>query len=254
MTFDKDQFFKPLPRRWKAALLATSASVACLGAIANAQSNTTGPQANLKFRNDYFGYGLSVGPRVTYTDNIGLQPSPFKNDEIAVSIGSNGSAIYATDRLAAIFDGSLDVSYLVDDGSLVASQDVGGVATATVSDNLFYVDVAASSSRQLAGENARFSRNINAGRNQRINVHNFSVSPYLNHQFADGSAAAISMLSRTTTPGRRKRSPPITPARNSVACRTALTVTSIAPMTTALHSFRTSSLSRRPAMRMSSLR
>lgn len=181
----------PLPRNAKRALLATAALVAVSQAGALAQQQQSGPTAPLQFRNDYFGYGLAVGPRVTYTDNINLAPSGFAQDEFAAGMQSNGSAIYANNRFVGIIDGSLDVSYLFNQGKLVASQDVGGVGTATIADNLFYVDVGASSSRQLAGEDARFSQNVNAGRVQRVNVHNFVVSPYLNRRFSNGSAAEL---------------------------------------------------------------
>lgn len=192
MTEMTDKFFKPLPRRAKAALLATSASVVVIGAAnALAQEQDTGPQAQLRFRNDYFGYGLSVGPRATYTDNINLAQDANKEDEVATSISANGSAIWSTNRVTAIIDGSLDLSYLLDASDIVASQDVGAVGTITLADNLFYIDAGGSTSRQLAGENARFSRNINAGRDQRVNVHNLAVSPYLNRRFDDGSAVEL---------------------------------------------------------------
>ena len=192
MTDTVRKFFKPLPRRAKAALLATAAAVSVIGAAAAvAQENDTGPQAQLRFRNDYFGYGLSVGPRATYTDNINLSSDINKEDEVATSIAGNGSAIWSTNRVTAIIDGSLDVSYLIDSGDLVASQDVGAVGTITLAENLFFIDAAGSTSRQLAGENARFSRNINSGRAQRVNVHNLALSPYLNRRFDDGSAAEL---------------------------------------------------------------
>jgi uncharacterized protein (PEP-CTERM system associated) len=191
MTNAVTKFLEPLPRRAKAALLATSAATAVLGAAALAQEQNTGPQAQLRFRNDYFGYGLSVGPRVTYSDNINLASSGNKDSEVAASVAANGSAIYSTNRVTAIIDGSLDVSYLIDQASLVANQDVGGLGTVTIADNLLYFDVAGSTSRQLAGENARFSRNINAGRAQRVNVHNLAFSPYLNRRFDNGSAAEL---------------------------------------------------------------
>ncbi len=192
MTDTARTFFNPLPRTAKAALLATAAAVAVIGAAAAlAQEQDTGPHAQLRFRNDYFGYGLSVGPRATYTDNINLSADPNKEDEIAASVAANGSAIWSTNRVTAIIDGSLDVSYLTDSSELVASQDIGAVGTITLADNLFYFDAAGSTSRQLAGENARFSRNINAGRAQRVNVHNIALSPYINHRFEDGSAAEL---------------------------------------------------------------
>lgn len=182
---------RPLPRAAKTALLATAAAFAFGHATAFAQNQPAGPQAPLKFRNSYFGYGLAVGPRVTYTDNISLAPDGFRDDEFAAGVSADGSAIYSTNRFTGIIDGSLDVSYLTDQAELVASQDIGAVGTATVADNLFYVDLGASSSRQLAGEDARFSNNVNAGRNQRVNVHDFAVSPYLNRRFPDGSAVEL---------------------------------------------------------------
>lgn len=189
MTFDRLSFESPLPRRAKAALLVTASAVVVLHAAAFAQDQDSGPKAELRFRNNYFGYGLAVGPRVSYTDNIQLTPNG--DSEFAVSVASNGSAVYSTNRFTGVIDGSLDVSYLTDQSELVASQDIGAAGTATISDNLFYFDIAGSTSRQLAGENARFSQNVNAGRSQRVNVHNFSLSPYLNHRFANGSAAEL---------------------------------------------------------------
>lgn len=191
MHTDRNRLSTAPLRKISSILLATAAGVAASNAAALAQQQDTGPQAQLKFRNSYFGYGLSVGPRVSYTDNIQLAPSGFRNDEFAASIGANGSAIYSNNRFTGIIDGSLDVSYLTDQSEVVASQDVGAVGTATIADNLFYVDLAASSSRQLAGENARFSQNVNAGRNQRVNVHNVAVSPYFNRRFPNGSAAEL---------------------------------------------------------------
>lgn len=191
MTLDRKNLMKPLPRPARQVLLATAGLVVFGHAAALAQYQTSGPVAPLKFRNDYFGYGLAVGPRVSYTDNISLAPSGFRDDEFAAGVAADGSAIYSNNRFTGILDGSLDASYLTDQAEVVASQDVSGVGTFTVSDNLFYVDVGASSTRQLSGEDARFSQNVNAGRNQRVNVHNFAVSPYFNRRFANGSAAEL---------------------------------------------------------------
>lgn len=191
MTNIRGNLMRPLPRTAKRALLATAGLAVFGHAAAFAQSQKAGPEAPLQMRNDYFGYGLAVGPRVSYTDNISLAPSGARDDEFAAGVAANGNALYTSNRFTAIFDGSLDVSYLTDQAELVASQDVSGVGTATVADNLFYIDVGASSTRQLAGEDARFSQNVNAGRNQRVNVHNFAVSPYFNRRFANGSAAEL---------------------------------------------------------------
>lgn len=190
-TTNRVRLMRPLPRFARSALFATAAAVVVCQSVALAQNQQAGPQASLQFRNDYFGYGLAVGPRVSYTDNIALAPDGLRDDEFAAGVAANGSAIYSTNRFTGIIDGSLDVSYLTNQSELVASQDVGAVGTATIADNLFYVDVGASSSRQLAGENARFTQNVNAGRNQRVNVHNVAASPYFNRRFANGSAAEL---------------------------------------------------------------
>jgi uncharacterized protein (PEP-CTERM system associated) len=190
MVFDREKLLRPLPRSAKRALLATASIVIASHAIALAQEDDTGPKAPLRFRNDYFGYGLAVGPRVSYTDNINLTPTN-RDDELAFSMAANGSAIYSTNRFSGIIDGSLDVSYLTDQADIVASQDVGAASTTTIAENWLYFDAAGSTSRQLAGEGARFSQNLNAGRNQRVNVHNFALSPYVNHRFTNGSAAEL---------------------------------------------------------------
>ncbi len=192
MRLNREKLMQPLSRTAKRMLLATASLVVAGHTVALAQNQSlNGPAAPLQFRNDYFGYGLAVGPRVSYTDNIALLPDGFRDDEMAFSVTSNGSAVFSNNRLTAILDGSLDLSYLTDQAELVANQDIAAVATATVAENLFYVDIGGSTSRQLAGENARFSQNVNAGRSQRANVHNVAVSPYLNRRFADGSAAEL---------------------------------------------------------------
>lgn len=181
---------QPLPRMARAALLATSALVAATGALAQS-AGYSAPGAQLRLRNDYFGYGLAVGPRISYSDNINLNDSGARDGEVSAGIFTSGSAIYTTKRFTAVASGALDVSFLVDQGELVASQDVGAAGTATLVDNLLYFDLAASTTRRLAGENARFSQNLNAARDQRVNVHDFSLSPYLNRRFGDGSAAEL---------------------------------------------------------------
>lgn len=191
MIINREKLMQPLPHGVRKVLLATAGLVVATNAAALAQNAVSGPSAPLKFRNDYFGYGLAVGPRVSYTDNIALAPSGNRDEEYAVGVQTNGSAIYSNNRFSGIIDGSLDASYLVNQGEFVASQDVGAAGTVTVADNLFYIDVGGSSTRQLAGESARFSQNVNAGRNQRVDVHNFVASPYFNRRFANGSAAEL---------------------------------------------------------------
>ncbi len=145
----------------------------------------------LTFKTDYLGYAASVSPRAAYSSNINLAPDGFEEEEVIVSNLFTGNAIYSTKRFTGLIQGDLDVSYLTEAEDVNVNQQIGGVGTATIAENLFYFDVSGSTSRQLVGDNARFSQNINAARNQQVNVHSFALSPYLNRRFDDGSSAEI---------------------------------------------------------------
>lgn len=172
----------------KAGLLAAASSVVAAGASAQVSDEFSAP---LKLRSNYFGYAASVSPRVSVSDNINLQPDPLEQGTAILSTLFNASAIYSDKRFTGIIDGDLDLSYLTDDSDFVVNQRIGGTGTATIVDNLAYFDVSGSTARQLIGDNAAFSNNINAARNQRRNVHSFSLSPYLNREFTNGSAAEL---------------------------------------------------------------
>lgn len=174
-------------RRLKRALLASAACAVATGAIAQ----VTAPAPPLRLRSDYFGYAASVSPRVSYSDNIDLAPKGLEDDEIIVSNLFTGAAIVSTRRFTGIISGDLDLSYLTNDGDFNVNQRIAAASTFTVADNLFYVDLAGSTSRQLLGENARFSQNINAARGQRADVHSYAVSPYFYHEFSDESSAQL---------------------------------------------------------------
>ncbi|MEM9013889.1 MAG: hypothetical protein AAGB02_02165 [Pseudomonadota bacterium] len=167
--------------------VAGCASATALCAIANAQfsGNTTAP---LTLRSDYFGYAASVSPRVGFTDNINLASEGAREEEYSFSTLLNLSAIASKPRVTGVFLGDIDLSYLANQDEFVVNQNVGAAATFTGVDNWLYLDVAGSSQRQLLGDNARFSNSLNSARNQRANVHSYSVSPYLHHRMADNSA------------------------------------------------------------------
>ena len=165
---------------------ASGASVAAAGGAALAQ--VAEPTAPLSFRTDYLGYALSTSARAGYTDNVNLASSPNEEDEIILSTLFTGGAIVSTPRVTGVFLGDLDLSYFVDDSDVIVSQNVGAVSTFTGLDNWLYLDVAGSSRRQVVGDNARFSGNINAGRQQQVNVHSYTASPYLYHRLADQSS------------------------------------------------------------------
>lgn len=174
-------------RRIRKALLASAACAAATGAIAQ----VTSPAPPLRLRSDYFGYAASVSPRVSYTDNIDLLPDGLEDDELIVSNLFTGAAIFSTRRFTGIISGDLDLSYLTGNSDFNVNQRISAASTLTVADNLAYIDFAGSTSRQLLGENARFSQNINAARGQRADVHSYAVSPYLYHEFADQSSAQL---------------------------------------------------------------
>lgn len=170
-----------------AMTLATAAGLFAGEAVAQ----TSAPTAPLKMRSSFLGYSASVSPRVAYSDNLNLARDDLKNDDVILSTLFTGGAIVSNNRITAILSGNLDFSYFTDRTDFVVNQKVGGAATATIAENLFFFDLAASSSRQLVGDNARFSANINAGRNQRANVHSYSASPYFYRKFSNLSTAEL---------------------------------------------------------------
>ncbi|MEO1014167.1 MAG: hypothetical protein AAFX08_03165 [Pseudomonadota bacterium] len=174
---------------------AALASVPQIAPVAAQQFGGPGVIGNLEptltFKTEYLGYAASVSPRAAYSSNINLAPDGFEQDEYFVSNLISGNAIYSTKRFTGLIQGDLDVSYLTDSDDVNVNQQIAGVGTATLAENLFYFDVSGSTSRQLVGDNARFSPNINAARNQQVNVHSFALSPYLNRQFDDGSTAEV---------------------------------------------------------------
>ena len=169
--------------------LITGVALGVMGATATAQ--VAAPNAPLKLRTDYLGYAVGVSARVSYTDNINLRRSGLKDDEVILSTLVTGGAIVSSPRVTALILGDLDFSYLIDRGDFVVNQNIGATSTFTGVDNWLYFDLSGSTSRQLAGDNARFSGNINAGRNQRLNVHTYSASPYIYHRMADQSSAEL---------------------------------------------------------------
>jgi uncharacterized protein (PEP-CTERM system associated) len=150
-----------------------------------------GPEAPLKMKSDYLGYSAAVSTRFTYSDNLDLRRDGLKDDEYILSTILTGGAIISTKRLTALVMGDLDFSYLIDRSDFLVNQNIGATATATVAENLAYVDVSAQTSRQLVGDNARFSRSLNNARNQQANVNSFSASPYIYHQMADKSSVEV---------------------------------------------------------------
>lgn len=176
----------------RTALLVGAASALASGAIAQVGGGVGGGAgAPLRMRSDYFGYAASVSPRVGYSDNIELAPDGLEESTALLSTFFSGSAIYSTKRFTGLINSDLDLTYRTDNTDFFVNQNVGGAGTLTVADNLLYFDVAGSTSRQLVGDNARFSQNLSAARGQRADVHTYSVSPYVYHEFADTSSAQV---------------------------------------------------------------
>ena len=174
-------------RAFKAALISSAACAVAFSALADVGA----PSPPLRMKSDYFGYAAAMSPRVGYSDNINLLPDSLKDDSFSISNLFSGAAIYSSKRFTGLLSGDLDVSYISNGQDFVVNQRVGAASTFTVFENAFYIDMAGSSSRQLLGENARFSQNLNAARSQRADVHTVSASPYLFHEFADQSSAQL---------------------------------------------------------------
>lgn len=172
-----------------ARLFAGVATAALLAGQASAQALNA--DAELQLRNNYLGYAASVSPRVTYSDNINLQRDALAESEYIFSTQFTGGAVIATQRASGIILGDLDFSYLADDTDFVVNQNIGATSTFTAADNWLYFDVSGQTSRQLIGDNARFSTNINSARGQQANVHSYNVSPYIYHRMADQSAVEL---------------------------------------------------------------
>ena len=167
--------------------IAPHAAQAQLGAAGN-----TTPAAPLTFKSNYLGYAASVSPRVAYSDNLQLLPEGGEDGAVIGSVVLNGSGIYSTNRFTGLISGDLDLSYLGgDQNTFVVNQRIGGAGTATIAENIAYFDVAGSSTRQLVGDNARFSQNLNAARNQQVNVHSITLSPYFNRELKNGALAEV---------------------------------------------------------------
>ncbi len=169
-------------------LLASAATVITAGA---AIAQVTTPNAPLKLATDYFGYAAGVSARASYSDNINLERGPLADDEYILSTFLTGGAIVSTPRVTALILGDLDFSYLIDQNDFAINQNIGATSTFTGVENWLYFDLSGSTSRQLVGDNARFSGNINAARGQRADVHSYSASPYVFHEFADESSAEL---------------------------------------------------------------
>ncbi len=177
---------------------------------ASALAQITTPSAPLRFRSDYFGYAASVSPRVTYTDNIELAPDDFARDDLILSTLFNASAIVSNRRFTGVIDGDVDFSYLTDgdgirviqtidgtptvttsDQNFRVNQDIGGAGTITAVPDWVFLDIAGQTSRQLVGDNARFSANRNAARAEQANVHSFALSPNVYHRFPNQSIGEL---------------------------------------------------------------
>ena len=167
------------------------AAGASLGVMASAAfGQVSAPDAPLELKSDYLGYSAGVSARVGYSDNINLS-STDPDDEIFLSTMFTGGAIVSTPRVTAIALADLDFSYLTDQSDFRVNQNIGATSTFTAADNWLYFDLSGSSTRQIAGDNARFSGNVNAARNQRVDVHSYSASPYVFHRMANDSSVEL---------------------------------------------------------------
>lgn len=165
----------------------------CLGSAAIAQNDVTSTTGTppLSLRTDYFGYAARISSQGTFSDNINLGPSGTEDSEFIASTIISGGAILSAPRVTGVIAGDLDFSYLIGESDFNVNQNVGATSTFSVVEDLFYLDISGQSSRQLAGDNAAFARNINSARDQQVSVNSYSVSPYLFRRFANQSNAEL---------------------------------------------------------------
>lgn len=180
-------------RRTSCKIMASLWAGAAVAALATGQAGAQvpGSDAELQLRNNFLGYAASVSPRFSYSDNINLQRDALADSEYIFSTQFTGGAVIATQRASGIILGDLDFSFLADDTDFVVNQNIGATSTFTAADNWLYLDVSGQTSRQLIGDNARFSANVNAARGQQANVHSYNASPYVYHRMADQSAVEL---------------------------------------------------------------
>ncbi len=176
--------------RLKRTLLG-SCCVAVVGTAAIAQVGDFNDDPPLRMTTDYFGYSAGVSAQVGYSDNINLAPDGFEEDEFIVSSAFTAGAIFSKPRITGVILGDLDFSYLTEQDDFVINQDIGLASTFEAVEDWLYLDVAGQTSRQLLGDNARFSGNLNAARGQRANVHSYTVSPYVYREMPSQSAVEL---------------------------------------------------------------
>lgn len=179
-------------RMGRNALFAVCVLATAQGAALAQSDQDVRPEAPLRLRSEYFGWGASVSPRVGFSDNIDLAPKGLETSAATASTVFSGAAILSRRRFTGVISGDLDLSYISKGrDKFGVNQRVGAASTTTLADNLLYLDVAGSTSRQLLGENARFSANINAARGQRVDVSNYAVSPYFFRKFSNGAVGEL---------------------------------------------------------------
>lgn len=148
--------------------------------------------APLRLRSSYFGWGASVTASAGYSDNIDLRSDGLREGSFIQSNTFSGSAVISTPRFTGVASGDVTLSYLSKAREKFAvDQRVGATTTTTLADNLLYLDVSGSTSRQLLGENARFSANLTSARGQQVNVSAVSASPYLHRTFPNGAKGEL---------------------------------------------------------------
>ncbi|MBK1696028.1 TIGR03016 family PEP-CTERM system-associated outer membrane protein [Rhodovibrio salinarum] len=120
--------------------------------------------------------------RITYTDNVDLDPDDQKEDALITEVGPGVSFEADTARLQAALEGSL----LYERTSLNQEEDdiraeLAGTATAEWVENLFWTDAAASVSQQTIDSSRGTSSNVSNDASTEM-VQTYRLSPYLTNR------------------------------------------------------------------------
>lgn len=130
----------------------------------------------------------SIGSSLTYTDNVDLSPDDRREAALITTIEPAATVSVDGNRLDLLFAGSVGLQHFSNDNSFEIDQNLRGDATAELWEDWLFLDLGASSSRQLIDPESRVSAS-DTRRGDRESVTVLEASPYLAHSFgnwADG--------------------------------------------------------------------
>jgi uncharacterized protein (PEP-CTERM system associated) len=126
----------------------------------------------------------SIGSSLTYTDNVELAPDDRREAALITTVEPAATVSVDGNRLDLLFAGSLGLQHFSHDNSFQLDQNLRGEATAELWEDWLFLDLGASSSRQLVDPESRVSAS-DTNRGDRESVTVLEASPYLAHSFGN---------------------------------------------------------------------